>query len=426
MELVELWRALAENHQGVRLMLAVLTTHPIQYQVPLWQALSRDAEVPFEVWYLSDHGIKPSYDTEFGKSFAWDLDTLQGYPHSFLRVNENAKVDRFNQLRFEEPLEKLFREKGVTALWVQGWQVRAYWQAVWQAHAAGIPVWLRGESNDLAPVSVWKRPLKRMLLGQFFQRVSRFLYIGQANRRLYESFGVRAEQLHPAPYCVDNERFARQAESLRPLRAEIRREWKIPENALCLLFAGKFIAKKHPLDLIAAARDVRLQSLGKPLHLLFAGSGELGAELRRSCQVVFDAEDGASIRADAANGNGHAPRATFAGFLNQTEISKAYVAADCLVLPSDYGETWGLVVNEALASGLPCVTSDACGCSEDLIAPLSSAYSFRLGDPDSLTDSLLSLVKQPVASAALREQVDKFNLSVSVATVRRLYHSMAG
>ena len=84
-------------------MLAVLTTHPIQYQVPLWQALCRDAAVPFEVWYLSDHGIKPTYDVEFGKSFAWDLDSLSGYPHRFLSVNGDANVDRFNKLRFEEP-----------------------------------------------------------------------------------------------------------------------------------------------------------------------------------------------------------------------------------------------------------------------------------------------------------------------------------
>ncbi len=60
------------------------------------------------------------------------------------------------------------------------------------------------------------------------------------------------------------------------------------------------------------------------------------------------------------------PRASFAGFLNQTQVSNAYVAADCLVLPSDYDETWGLVVNEAMASGLPCIISDRCGCAPDL------------------------------------------------------------
>jgi glycosyltransferase involved in cell wall biosynthesis len=335
-------------------------------------------------------------------------------------VNADADVTRFNRVRLQESLAKLFREKNVRALWVQGWQVRAYWQAVWEAHAGGVPVWLRGESNDLAPVSAWKKPIKRTLLGKFFQRVSEFLYIGQANRRLYESFGVAGERLHPAPYCVDNDRFDRQAEALRSQREEIRREWKIPADAACVLFAGKFIAKKHPFDLIAASRDARLQN-GRPVHLLFSGSGALGEQIRQACHVVFDAENSNSIRAGAPAHNGHAPRASFTGFLNQTEISKAFVAADCLVLPSDHGETWGLIVNEAMASGLPCIASDACGCTEDLIAPLNDAFRFRLGDPSSLADALSAVIEGPAPEATLREQVDKFNLSVTVDTVRRLY-----
>ena len=57
-------------------MLAILTTHPIQYQVPLWQALALDGGVPFEVWYLTSHGVQPSADQEFGQTFSWDIDTL--------------------------------------------------------------------------------------------------------------------------------------------------------------------------------------------------------------------------------------------------------------------------------------------------------------------------------------------------------------
>lgn len=405
-------------------MLAILTTHPIQYQVPLWQALAEDAAVPFEVWYLSDHGVRPSYDVQFGKSFKWDLDTLAGYPSRFLRTNPDADVARFNQVRLGEPLGQLMSEKKVTALWVQGWQVRAYWQAVWQAHAARVPVWLRGESNDLSPTPVWKKQARRLLHARLFSRVRDFLYIGQANRRLYESYGVRREQLHPAPYCVDNRRFARQAATLTEQRAAIRREWQIPENAFCVLFAGKFIAKKRPLDLIAAARDARLRNSEKPLHLLFVGSGELGDQLRDACRVVYDAEAEAPREGQGSDGDGARPVASFTGFLNQTEISKAYVAADCLVLPSDYQETWGLVVNEAMASGLPCVVSDACGCGEDLIAPISPALRFPLGQPEAIAAAVLSLINEPPAPEVWRQQVNKYDLSTSINTVRELYHSI--
>jgi glycosyltransferase involved in cell wall biosynthesis len=411
-------------------MLAILTTHPIQYQVPLWQALAQDETVPFEVWYLSDHGVRPSYDVQFGKSFAWDLDTLSGYPSRFLKTNADSNVARFNQVRLEEPLGQLMKEKRVTALWIQGWQVRAYWQAVWQANAARVPVWLRGESNDLQPVPAWKKQARRILHGRLFSRVKDFLYIGQANRRLYESYGVVEKRLHPAPYCVDNERFARQAARLADSRAAIRREWRIPENAICLLFAGKFIPKKHPFDLIAAARDPRLQHLGRPLHLLFVGSGELGDELRAATRVVYDAEAKAAQGAGAGVGASNAdeardlPHASFAGFLNQTEISRAYVAADCLVLPSDYQETWGLVVNEAMASGLPCLVSDACGCGEDLIAPINQSFRFPLGQPEAIADAIMALIKYAPPSTVWREQVRKFDFSVSVNTVRELYRAM--
>jgi glycosyltransferase involved in cell wall biosynthesis len=407
-------------------MLAILTTHPIQYQVPLWQALAADGAIPFEVWYFSDHGVRASYDVQFGKSFKWDLDTLDGYPSRFLKINRDANVARFNQVRLEEPLGQLMREQRVKALWIQGWQVRAYWQAVWQAHAARVPVWLRGESNDLSPTPAWKKQAKRVMHKRLFSRVRDFLYIGQANRRLYESYGVREEQLHPAPYCVDNERFARQAAQVSQERAAIRRAWAIPENALCLLFAGKFIPKKHPFDLIEAARDARLQELGRPLHLLFVGSGELGAGLRAACRVVYDAEAKAPLvenLSDVGRDAGAKPHASFTGFLNQTEISRAYVAADCLVLPSDHQETWGLVVNEAMASGLACIVSDACGCGEDLIAPVNPALRFPLGRPEAIVTALLALIDNPPPPDVWRKQADKFDLSVSVNTVRRLYQA---
>lgn len=406
-------------------MLAILTTHPIQYQVPLWQALAKDGSVPFEVWYLSDHGTRKSLDAEFGESFAWDLDMLKGYPYRFLKVNPDPKVGRFLGVKLQEPLANLFREKQVTALWIQGWQVLAYWQAVWQAHAAGIPVWVRGESNDLAQTPSWKKLIKRPVLGQLFSRVEKFLYIGQANRRLYESFGVGPEQLHPAPYCVDNGRFARQAQALRPERAAIRRAWNIPEAAFCILFAGKFIAKKRASDLTAAARDPRLQESGRPLHLLFVGSGELGGQLRAECRVVFDEGHKVELKSEQSNGHGNLPIASFAGFLNQSEMAKAYVAADCLVLPSDPGETWGLVVNEAMASGLPCVVSDACGCAEDLIAPIDPQLKFVLGDGPDLSRALLHLLGRPYLSGVWKEQAARFDLATSVDTVARLYRSQS-
>src|SRR6185503_14910614 len=117
------------------------------------------------------------------------------------------------------------------------------------------------------------------------------------------------------------------------------------------------------LDVVKAAGQLQQMIQGKRVHLLFAGSGELGEELRKSCNVIYDIEAKAALSQNVKDDK--LPSASFVGFLNQTKISKAYVAADCMVLPSDAGETWGLVINEAMASGLPCVVSKMCGCGED-------------------------------------------------------------
>jgi len=418
-------------------MLVILTTHPIQYQVPLWQAMARDSRrVPFEVWYFTKHATQASRDREFKKSFVWDLEMLSGYPHRFLDVDPDTTPIDFWKCRLRGSFAESFREAKAKAVWIQGWQVAGYWQAVWAARSAGTEIWLRGESNDLGPVPVWKRAIKRLVLGNFLRRVDRFLYIGKANRRLYEKFGVPKERLYSAPYAVDNERFARQAEGFRGQRSEIRSQWRVPESAFCVLFCGKFIPKKRPLDLVKAAQLLITDNRLPSIHLLFAGSGELGATLRDSCTVVFDAEmtqrseikDQRSVRTNPSSdfrplNSGTKPPASFAGFLNQTEISKAYVAADCLVLPSDYRETWGLVVNEAMASGLPCIISNQCGCAEDL-GRYPSNRIFSGGDVRTLLEQIVALSAIAQTGSPRANFQDTYCLENTVSTVFRLYQTI--
>ena len=58
-----------------------------KYQVPIWQALAKAGQVPFEVC-PTDHGTNPSLDTQFGKTFAWDIDMLSGYPYRCIKTEE--------------------------------------------------------------------------------------------------------------------------------------------------------------------------------------------------------------------------------------------------------------------------------------------------------------------------------------------------
>jgi len=251
------------------------------------------------------------------------------------------------------------------AVIVNGWVVKSCVQALRACRRNRIPCLVRGEANHLRLRPWWKRLLQRALIRQY----AGYLYIGEANRRFYESYGARADQLFPARYCIENDRFARAAQdSNRRISARIR--WSIPDGAVCYLYCGKLIPKKHPIELLQATRQAL--AVGANLHLLIVGDGEL----RKRCEQL--AHD-------------NKLPVTFTDFLNQTEIADAYLASDCLVLPSDHGETWGLVVNEAMACGRAAIVSDQVGCRQDLIIEGRTGLSFPFGRWSELADRLTEL-----------------------------------
>ena len=266
--------------------------------------------MPFRVFYMSDLGLQHRFDPGFGRAIAWDIDLLTGYDHEFMEVHFGRFQDSFSWLRLKPGFGEVLRGQGVRALWIQGWQVVAYWQAVWEARRAGIEVWLRGETNLRSSGEGLARDMKRAVLRHLLARVDRFLYIGEANRQFYLAQGIRNDRMIPAPYCVDNILFASQAYRLRPVRQSLRRQWRIPDDAFCCLFLGKLIHKKRPGDLVAAVHGLQKQGLERRLHILFVGAGELDEKLRRSCMVAFDA-GGHSFSGGEAG-----PPASFLGFLN--------------------------------------------------------------------------------------------------------------
>ena len=385
--------------------LLILTSHPIQYQVPLWQKMAR-AGTPMDVLFLCPHGLQETRDPEFDRSFAWDLPMLEGYRSRFLSIPD-WDLKQPIRMRMRNGLRPIFEETGATHLWVEGWRFPAFWQAVGQAKRAGLQVWCRGESNDLAPEPRFPKSLvKKALMSWFFGKVDAFLCIGQANRRLYRKAGVPEKKLHCAPYFVDNERFSNEAERLWLEREKIRAGWRIQLEGTVVLYSGKFIPKKRVMDLAQAFRLVCERQPGK-FHLLLAGDGPQKGELEKELTGL---------------------PVTFAGFLNQTEIPRAYAVADVMVLTSDWGETWGLSANEALASGVPVILSDRCGCAEDLSSATDQAKIFEMGNVKQLAELIgdgrwkmevgeKSKNRRKAVMTVMREKFDAEN---TIATVKRL------
>jgi len=398
-------------------VLAILTTHPIQYQVPVWKTLAARGTVPFKVFYMCDQGLEARFDPGFGKSLSWNIDLLGGYESEFLNTHKHRRLDSFWDLRLKRGFGNALRGMGADVLWIQGWQVAAYWQAVLEAQRAGITVWLRGDTNARSNAGGTWQQLKRLLLRQLLRRADRLLYVGEANRQFYLAQGIAEERLAHAPHCVDNARFIAAAAAARRERDRIRKEWRIPAEAFCFLFAGKFLTKKRPFDIILAINRLR-DKVRRKIHLLWVGTGNLGPELRQACHVCFDAEGADCI--DAPNARAR-PNASFVGFLNQSEISQAYVAADCLILPSDVKETWGLVVNEAMASGLTCIVSNACGCVEDLVEPILPNFCYPVGDIVALEHAMAAVITKVPDPEILRAHISKYDVSRTIDTVESLY-----
>ena len=341
--------------------LALFTTHPIQYQVPWFRALHATKAVDLTVYYafLPD---PHSQGEGFGVPFTWDLPLLDGYRWAVAQAGAQTGVPRMGSLR------RAIASADIVL--VTGWQAIFVRRAALTARIAGRPVLVRGEANALR-----SRPLPvRVLHRLYLQLFSHVLSIGHANDAFYAQNGVAPARRLKCPYFVDNERFVSDANRLRGERATLRAKWGIPEDSFCFLFAGKLIAKKRPLDILRALRRVRDARLN--VHLLVVGDGDLRLEAERLAK---------SQRLPV----------TFAGFLNQTEIGKAYTAADTLVLASDFGETWGLVVNEAMLFGQPAVVSDRVGCGPDLVFDAETGFRFSFGREEALAQAMTHLASNP-------------------------------
>lgn len=358
-----------------RIRVALVATHPIQYQVPWFRALAVRPELELKVLF----GLIPDAAQQgvgFGIGFQWDIPMQEGYQWDVLRnVARRPSLDAFAGCDTPGVFDSL-RTWAPEAVILTGWHSKMLAQAWWAAVRLRIPRILRGESNALRRRPRWKRSLHAVGMRGFDE----FLAIGTANHDFYRQAGVPADRIHDCPYFIDNQRFGADADALRGRRSELRGEWTIAPDATCFLFCGKLISKKRPLDLLHALK--RARASGASVHLLIVGDGELMTEARAMAQA-------------------ESLPVTFAGFLNQTEIVRAYVAADCLVLPSDAGETWGLVVNEAMACGLPAIVSDLVGCGPDLVSYGVTGETYPMGNVGELAQRLIAMVADPPRMRAM-------------------------
>jgi glycosyltransferase involved in cell wall biosynthesis len=366
------------------IQVAHLVSHPIQYFAPLYRELARRPEIDLTVYFYSDETVRSFYDQGFGRTIEWDVPLVEGYRHVFCKSSRRTGIAG-NPLR-RHNFDIVRQLKDYDVVWAHGYAHLTAWLAFLRARRAGKPFLLREEQTLLRRRSLHVRLFKAAALGVLFSG-SWGLYIGEENRRYFQHYGIPAERLFPARYCVDNAYFQHAAAALRPERARIRAELGISDDAAVVLFCGKLTPKKQPLRLVEAFAQVE-----GPCWLLLVGDGE-------QRKVV---ESSAS------------PNVVFAGFMGQRDIVRAYAAADIFVLPSAYDETWGLVVNEAMNFSLPIVASNQVGCVADLVSPGWNGFVVPDEDTAALTDALEKLIVDPSLRAVFGkrslERVDAYSI----------------
>lgn len=354
--------------------LIFLNSHPIQYFAPLYRQLSGVKGFELEVWYCTEHGLGGELDREFETSVKWDVPVLEGYQARFLK-NHSPKpgIYGFFGLMNLGLIPLLFaNEKKM--LVVHGWGYFSNLLALLIGRMSGQLVCLRGETPACheGHRTGWKKWLRtffvRNILGSLSHRI---LFIGEENRKFYQRYGIPEHKLVFAPYAVDNHRFQQQAAELKPDQKRLRNQLQLPADKVIILFSGKYIQKKRPLDLLAAFSHCRHRD---DAHLVFMGEGELRSEMEAFIK-----------RNDLQN-------VTLTGFVNQSEVAKYYASADIFVMCSGLGETWGLSTNEAMNFGLPVILSDLTGSHADLVAEGENGFVFKTGDVEALSEKLDAVI----------------------------------
>lgn len=352
----------------------IVSSHPVQYAVPLYRRYSSDPRIDLTVAFCSLHGTRESVDPEFGVRPAWDVPLLDGYRW----VHPKNRAPKESLLRFfgliNPGLWRLIRNGRYDVVVIFGYRAVSFWIAILATRLSGAQLVL--------PSEAWKSDregrkdrLKRLVLPRIYGLAASCMAQSTRTVEFLRSLGIPRDRIVLTPYVVDNDYFANASASVN--RVEVRRRWGIPVDACVAAFVGKLVPRKRPQALLEAVAAV------PGIHAVFAGSGRSEPDLRR--------------RADEL---GIGDRTHWLGFVNQSGLPEVYAASDVVVLPSEF-EPFGLVVNEAFACGRPVIATEACGAARDLVIDGETGFVVPVADDAAIANRLGLLA----GSSELREMM---------------------
>jgi glycosyltransferase involved in cell wall biosynthesis len=337
---------------------AAVMPEPTPYRTPLFDRLAARPELDLTVVY-SARAIAGN---------AWRIEPQ--HRHVFL---EGVRVPGASRiLRHDYPLTfgivgELERLKPQCVV-ITGWSTFASQAAFLWCRVRRVPYVLLTESHDRGARAGWRRTVKGAVVPRVVRGASSVLVAGTLARESMVARGADPERIGVFANTIDVERFAADAAGRRD---EARAKLGLAPESVAVLCVARLSPEKRIDVLLRAAVQV-----GAPVHVVVAGEGPSRAELEALTAPV-----------------------SFLGALPWERLVDVYAAADVFALLSDF-ETWGVVVNEAAAAGLPLVLAEGVGSAPDLLHDGENGFLVPVGDVDATADALRRLA----GDAALRER----------------------
>ncbi len=361
--------------------LAIVSTHPIQYNAPWFRMLAAKKSIELKVFYTWEQAKSSAkYDPGFGRIVEWDLPLLDGYEYTFVKNISNDPGSHHFKGVDNPTLNDEIKKWGAEAVLVFGWAFKSHLKCI-RHFKSKIPVLFRGDSTLLDETGGWRKVLRRLFLRYVYSFIDYALYVGDNNKAYFLAHGVKQQQLVFVPHAIDNKRFSADEEQYR-IEAE---EWKgklgISRDDFVILFAGKLEPKKDPffiLELSKLLKDERLK-------FVIVGNGKLEQELK-----------------DKNKDN----RVLFLDFQNQGQMPVVYRLGNVFVLPSrGPNETWGLAINEAMACGNYIITTTKVGGAVNMVSSKKNGLIIEPGDVEAAAEYIEYIVNAP-DSNNIKDQVN--------------------
>jgi len=312
--------------------ICVVTPQPTPYRDPFWNTVAEQPGVELDVFYCYAKGDDRPWEIDW--PFKFHAEVLPG----------RAWFGEHNGYWNPSILKRL-RAKPYDAIILGGYNHLTMLVAAWYARRRGVPYLVMCESYHGLKRAGYRKALKAPIVRWVVGGAAGILPTGQLAREYLISYGGPADRCACVPNSPDLDSLREEAQSLCPRRNVIRGELGLPDEPV-IIFVGRLIYKKGVDILLEAFKHI----VGDiPCQLVIAGDGPERGKLEQQAMQL-----------------GVRDRVQFVGFQQPKELPRWYCAADLFVLPSRT-EPWGVVVMEALASGLPVVVTRLVGCYPDVI-----------------------------------------------------------